>query len=158
MSRDTATWKNASTGKVYNCTYGSCSNGDMILKGTYLYHAGTKVALGADRDEEAGLLRPFVYFSTVRERCAQFGGEIQVFQLSQNLPATYTGVRGGDEHAQDFFKINERVAYFSNKECEVVIATRYLDQYLEHPTSIAGSIWYYLTCCLPCCGAPRHVD
>jgi len=151
MAKADASWKEPGTGRVYNCGYGSSTTvTDHIIKGTTLYHAGTKVVL--DDDVEMAALRGWVYFSTCKARCKQFSSEVQTFVLSQNLPAEYVGRQGGDEFATDFFGADpRRIAYFSDKECEVVIRSNYLNQYLERSASASKGIWYYLCCCLPCC-------
>lgn len=149
--RENAIWTNASTGKQYSCNYRNCTTDNYILKGTYLYHTGSRVYL-SDDDVETGLMRKWVYYSTCQERIEQFNTAVQTFYLSQNLPATYSGRRGGEDFAEDFFAGDQRrIAYFSDKECEVVIRSTFLNQYLKPYGGVGASIWNALTCCFQCC-------
>lgn len=147
--RENASWTHGVTGKSYNCGYGKSSKDNLIFAGTKLYHAGSPVRLREEEDIELGSLikSPFVFFSTCEARVRQFGGTMQVFELKKNLPATYSGKRGGFDQATEFFKDVDNVAYFCDKECEVVIRTTFIDDYLKTPTSLSSALWYYLCCC-----------
>ena len=133
--RENAAWQSN------NCGYGTSTAGNTVLAGTTLYHGGTPVVLGPDPELRSGL-REWVYFSTCHARVAGFGGNVQTFVLTKDLPATYTKHLGGDEFAEEFFRERRRIAYFSNKECEVVIRTEHLDEYLREPYCVTGVLWH----------------
>ena len=144
--RESAQWQGS------NCNYGTCTAGNYVLAGTTLYHAGTPVRLRSENPDQPLLdpayPQPQCFFTTSRLRADSFGTSVQTFTLKQNLPALYAKTRGGRDFAEDLFRDGgDEIAYFSNKECEVVIQTNYLDQYLKKPEGVLTSIWYFLTCC-----------
>lgn len=152
--RENACWTDGKTQKSYNCGFGQSSNGNLIFAGTRLYHSGSPVVLRDDVRDDLELLdllekgsSKFIFFSTCEERVIQFNKPVYAYELKTNLPATYVGKRGGFDAANDFFSTLENIAYFSDKECEVVIRSTFIDAYLKKPTSLMSSLCYYLTCC-----------
>jgi hypothetical protein len=146
MAKEDAAWTDPSTLIPHNCGYGTSTTASNYIKaGTVLYHAGKSVL---DVDIESEGHWTWVHFSTCYARVAKFKRTIHTYALTQNLKATYAGPRGGEDYAKDFFKDESNIAYFSNKECEVVIRSTYVDQYVAAASpGVLGSIWYYLTCC-----------